>query len=66
MLATFSQLQKRKVSSFRHWPTPRLPGDCNYAALARCVVDRFSPTMKDGFTVDIVRISAGVQPKAAM
>jgi hypothetical protein len=29
-------------------------GDRYYAALARCVVVRFSPTMKDGFTVDIV------------
>ena len=33
---------------------PWLLGDRYYAALARCVVVRFSPTMKDGFTVDIV------------
>ena len=46
----------RQAKQVAQWLKPRLPGDCNYAALARCVVDRFSPTMKDGFTVDIVRI----------
>jgi hypothetical protein len=38
----------------------------DYAALARCFLSRLNPTMNAGFTVHMVWISSGMQPKALM
>jgi hypothetical protein len=54
MLAMFSQLRKRESVVTQGLANARLPGDRDYAALARCPVVNFSPTINDGFTVDMV------------